>query len=146
MQEYEERLPTLFVIPLMQFFVGLFLFIALLNRQWGLTVLTLLVLITVRGAKIWSKSSLAGIKCYSVADKMRTFPGEAITLNVRVENSKFLPIWVRMKVPVKGSLHPSGNDTSLIKESGLLWYQRVSLQWELTAQPVSYTHLTLPTN
>lgn len=134
MQEYEDRLPSLFVIPLIQFFVGLFLFIALLNRQWGLTVLTLLVLITVRGAKIWSKSSLAGIKCYSVADKMRTFPGEAITLNVRIENSKFLPIWVRMKVPVKGSLHPSGNDTSLTKESGLLWYQRVSLQWELTAQ------------
>ncbi len=134
MQEYEDRLPSLFVIPLMQLFVGLFLFIALLNRQWGLTVLTLLVLITVKGAKVWSKSSLAGIKCYSVADKMRAFPGETITLNVRVENSKFLPIWVRMKVPVHGSLHPSGSDTSLTKESGLLWYQRVSLQWELTAQ------------
>jgi uncharacterized protein (DUF58 family) len=134
MQEYEDRLPSLFVIPLMQFFVGLFLFIALLNRQWGLTVLTLLVLITVRGAKIWSTSSLAGLKCYSVADKMRTFPGEKITLNVRVENSKFLPIWIRMRVPVHGSLHPSGSDTSLTKESGLLWYQTVSLQWELTAK------------
>ena len=65
---------------------------------------------------------------------MRAFPGETITLNVRVENSKFLPIWVRMKVPVHGSLHPSGSDTSLTKESGLLWYQRVSLQWELTAK------------
>ena len=52
MQEHLERLPTIFVIPLMQLFVGLFLFIALLNRQWGLTVLTLLVLITVKGAKI----------------------------------------------------------------------------------------------
>jgi uncharacterized protein (DUF58 family) len=134
MQEYEERLPTIFLIPLMQFFVGLFLFIALLNRQWGLTVLTLLVLVTVKGAKIWSKSSLAGIKCHSVVDKMKAFPGETITLNARVENSKFLPVWVKMKVPVHGSLHSSGNDISLTKESGLLWYQRVSLQWELIAQ------------
>ena len=134
MQEYEERLPTIFLIPLMQFFVGLFLFIALLNRQWGLTVLTLLVLVTVKGAKIWSKSSLAGIKCHSVVDRMKAFPGETITLNARVENSKFLPVWVKMKVPVHGSLHSSGNDISLTKESGLLWYQKVSLQWELTAQ------------
>jgi len=134
MQEHLERLPTIFVIPLMQLFVGLFLFIALLNRQWGLTVLTLLVLITVKGAKIWSKSSLSGIKCYTVADRMRTFPGETITLNVRVENSKFLPIWVRMMVPVHGALHPSGKDASLTKESGLLWYQSVSLMWELKAQ------------
>ena len=134
MQEYEERLPTLFAIPLIQFFVGLFLFIALLNRQWGLTVLTLLVLVTVKGAKIWSKSSIAGIKCHSMVDKMKAFPGETITLNARVENSKFLPVWIRMKVPVHGSLHSSGNDISLTKESGLLWYQRVSFQWELTAQ------------
>ena len=134
MQEHEDRLPSLFVIPLVQFFVGLFFFIALLNRQWGLTVLTLLVLVTVRGAKIWSKSSLAGIKCRSMVDKMKAFPGETITLNVSVANSKFLPVWVRMKVPVHGSLHTSGSDTSLTKESGLLWYQSVSLQWALVAQ------------
>ena len=134
MDAQEDRLPTLFIVPLMQFFVGLLLFTALLNGQRDLTVLAFLVLGIVIGARFWSRFSLSGIKAYSTVDGQKVFPGETFTLKMSAENAKFLPVWLQMKVPVDDSLHPSSSETTIAKESGLLWYQRAQFQWELTAQ------------
>ena len=130
----EARLPTIFIVPLMQFFVGLLLFIALLHGQRDLTVLALLVLGIVSGAKLWSRLSLSGITCYSTVDKQNVFPGETLALTIGAENAKFLPVWLQVRVPVDGSLNPSSRETTFAKESGLLWHQRARFQWELVAQ------------
>jgi uncharacterized protein (DUF58 family) len=134
MNEPETRLPTVFIVPLMQFFVGILLFIGLLHGQRDLSVLALLVLGIVSGAKLWSRLSLSGITCYSTVDKQRVFPGETLALNIGAENAKFLPVWLRMKVPIEGPLNPPSGENSFAKESGLLWYQRARFQWELVAQ------------
>jgi len=134
MEAQESRLPTIFIVPLMQFFVGILLFVALLHSQRDLAVLALLVLGVMGGARLWSRMSLSGIRCYSRVDKGKVFPGEMLTLHMRAENAKFLPVWLQIKVPVDGTLNPSSGDTTFTNESGLLWYQRARFHRQLVAQ------------
>ena len=122
------------MIPLTLFFVGVLLFIALLHGHRDLTILTLLVLGLGTGAKLWARISLSGIRCHSMVDKQRAFPGERLTLKMEVENAKFLPVWFRVKVPVGSGLLLPSEETPLIKEGSLLWYQRARFEWGLTAQ------------
>ncbi len=134
MESQESRVSSIFIIPLMQFFVGVLLFVALLHRQRDLAVLTILVLGVMGGVRLWSRMSLAGITCYSMVDKEKVFPGEMLTLHVRVENAKFLPVWLQITMPIDGSLNPSSDDTTITNESGLLWYQRAHFNRTLVAQ------------
>ena len=133
MQEQEERVPSLFIVPLTQFFVGLFLFIALLNRQQDLAVLALLLLAVAVGAKLWSRFSLAAIDCRFEVDNGKVFPGEKIRLDLWVENAKFLPVWLEMKVPVGDALIPTSQKIPFTFKSGLLWYEKVGFRRELKA-------------
>ena len=134
MEARESRLPTIFIVPLMQFLVGVCLFIALLHGQRDLTVLALLVLGVTIGARLWSTFSLSGITCSSMVDKRRVFPGETLILHVRVENAKFLPIWLRMSVPLERELGPSSGEMGFTSECGLLWYQQAHFKWGLVAR------------
>ena len=134
MEGQDRGVPTIFVIPLMQFFVALLLFIALLNGLRDLTVLTLLVLGMGFGAKLWARISLSGIKSHSAVNKQKVFPGEKLTLRINAENKKFLPVWLQMQVPVTGPIYPSSGETTLTKEDSLFWYQGTHFEWELTAQ------------
>ena len=134
MEARDRGVPTIFVIPLIQFFVGLLLFIALLHGQRDLVVFSLLVLGVVFGAKLWTRISLSGIISQSAVNKQKVFPGEKLTLRINAENKKFLPVWLQMQVPVTGSIHPSSGETTLTKEDSLLWYQRAYFEWELTAE------------
>jgi uncharacterized protein (DUF58 family) len=134
MEGQDRGVPTIFVVPLMQFFVGLLLFIALLNGQRDLIVFSLLVLGVVFGAKLWARISLSGIKSQSAVNKQKVFPGEKLTLRINTENKKLLPVWLRVQVPVSGPIYPSPGDSTLIKEEGLLWYQRASFEWEFNAE------------
>ena len=134
MEAQESRLPTIFVVSLMQFLVGVLLFVALLHSQRDLAILALLVLSVMGGARLWSRVSLSGIKCYSVVDKEKVFPGEVLTLQISAENAKFLPVWLQVKVPVDGTLSPFSGDTTFTNESGLLWYQRARFHRDLVAQ------------
>ena len=132
MQTQETGVPSLFVIPLMQCFVGALLLIALLNGQRDLIVLTVLVLAVMIGARLWTHRSLAGLQHHLRIDKLKAFPGENLTLKVTVENAKLLPIWLRMNIPAKGLTPPSSGETALTKEGSLLWYQRMHFDWDLT--------------
>src|SRR4030042_4649011 len=132
MQAQETGVPSFFVIPLMQFFVGALLFIAVLFGQRYLIVLTLLVLGVMVGARPWAQRSLSGLQHHLRIDKLKTFPGEKLTLKVIVENTKLLPIWLRITIPAKGLIPPSSGETALTKEGNLLWYQRTHFDWDLT--------------
>lgn len=135
MEKQEERLPTIFAIPLMQFFAGVFLFIALIYSQRDLVLLALLVLGVMGLSKAWSMISISRIQCYATVDKERLFPGENLTLKIEVKNAKFLPVWLRVTAFVNGPMSLSSfGDRTLASESGLLWYQRVNFRWELVAR------------
>jgi uncharacterized protein (DUF58 family) len=134
MQGHDQRLSSIFIVPLVQAIVGLFLFVALLHGQWDLTILAILVLSVVIGANLWSRASLSGVRCSYGVDKSRAFPGEEISLKILVVNAKVIPVWLQMSIPLVDSLKPSSGETSFTGESGLLGYQRARFQWELIAQ------------
>ncbi len=134
MEALESRVPSLFIVPLMQFLVGVFLFIALLHGQRDLTTLALLVLGITIGARLWSRLSLSGIRCSSMVDTHKLFPGESLVLHVSAENAKFLPVWLQISVPVEGALGFSSGEMSFTSESGLLWYQQARFNWGLVAR------------
>ncbi|MCX5821726.1 MAG: DUF58 domain-containing protein [Deltaproteobacteria bacterium] len=129
----DRRLPSLFLIPLTLAIVGLFLFMALLNGQRDLTVLSLILFGIAAGAKLWTRWSLAGIECSISIDKRRVFPGEKLFLKATAENRKILPVWLQVRAPVSGLAHGAPVETAVTAESGLLWYQKASFRWELTA-------------
>lgn len=67
-------------------------------------------------------------------DKNKVFPCETLNLRISTENGKFLPVWLRMQVPVTGPIYSSSGETTLAKEDSLLWYQRTHFEWKLIAQ------------
>lgn len=130
----ESREPTIFNSVLMIFFVGIFLFIALLYRQNDLALLAILILVVVSGAKAWSIMSLGRIRWDSTTDTQRVFPGDAVTLSTRVENRKWLPVWLRIKWSFDGALKPAGVNGQIIRqEASVLWHQTVRFSQDFVA-------------
>ena len=141
MESQDRAVPSFFVVPLTLFFVGILLFVALLNGRRDLVVLTLLVLGLAIGAKLWARMSLSGLRCPSTVDKEKLFPGERLTLKMGPENGKFLPVWFRVEVPVSGHLLSSSDGGSLTGEGSLLWHQGTQLKWELIARRRGVHHI-----
>jgi uncharacterized protein (DUF58 family) len=134
MEIQEGRVTTIFIVPLIQCFVGILLFIALLQSRRDLAVLALLVLGVTVGARLWSGMSLSGIAYSSLVDKEKVFPDEMLTLHIDAENKKFLPVWLQMNVSIDGSLSPLSQDSTFTNESGLWGYQRARFQWKFVAR------------
>ncbi|HVP80449.1 MAG TPA: DUF58 domain-containing protein [Thermodesulfobacteriota bacterium] len=130
----DRGVPSVFVVPLCQVILGVFLFIALFYAERPLAMLAILVLGLAVGAKVWARASLSGMRCSLSVDKKRAFPDEELTLRISAENRKLLPVWFQVNVPVGGLLRPSSSGGILTNEARLLWYQRAHFQWKLTAQ------------
>ncbi len=127
-------MPPLFTVSLIQIGVGILLFIALLNGQRDLTVLTLLVLAVMSGTRLWARLSLSGLDCHFTVDKHKAFPGEKLDIRISAENGKLLPIWLELHIPIGSLLQRSDGPRVLTKQSSLLWYQGIQFQWELIAE------------
>ncbi len=140
MDRIDRRVSSLFLIPLTLAFVGILLFVGLLNGQQDLTILSLILLGIVVGTKLWTRWSFSGIACDLHVDKRRAFPGERLVLRATAENRKFLPVWVQVKASVGGLGHSASSESSATREepvaaeASLLWYQTARFQWELTAR------------
>ena len=115
---------------LIQFFLILFLLTALLHHQRDFTLFILLILGIAFGARLWSRISAAHVNVFTDVDRQKVFPGEAVQLRIQLENAKWLPIWLRVGLPA-GALAPEGHTDSIPRESGLLWFQTLSLDWTL---------------
>ena len=134
MELQEQRVSSIFIVPLIVFFVGVLLFIALLHGQRDLIIFSILILGVVTGARLWSRYGLSGIRCSSTLNREKVFPDERLSLTVTAENAKFLPVWLQMTIPVAGPLHPGSEGAAFAEESGLLWYQKARFDWDLVAQ------------
>ncbi len=134
MQEQDNRQTTLLSIAVFQFMAGLVLFIALLNYHRGFIILALLFLITSMGARLWSRLSHLRTGCHLTIDKKRGFPGELFDINVKIENSKILPISFRVQIPIDDALLSPSSEIASTRCGRLLWYQKVNLQSEFIAK------------
>jgi uncharacterized protein (DUF58 family) len=130
----ESREPTIFNSLLMLFFVGIFLFVALLYRQMDLALLGILILVVVVGAKVWCSMSPAHIQCDSLVDTRRVFPEESVTLVTTVENGKWLPVCLRIMWSFGSALKPEGDNGSTIWQTAfVLWHQTVKFHQKFIA-------------
>jgi len=134
MENMERPLPSVFIVPLTEFMVGICLFIALLYGQRELTLLGLLVLGITIGARLWSRLSISGVRCVATVDKEKLFPGEPFALRVSAENAKFLPVFLQISVPFEDAFDPVSGEMCFTAECGLLWYQQVRFNRELVAR------------
>ena len=134
MSTQEDRLPSVFIIPLMQFFICILLFIALLYDLRDLTLLALLILGITIGAWLWSRFSLKGIRFTSVVDKHKLFPGESLILQVSAKNAKLLPVWLQMSVPLVDTLELADERNHFAKDCWLLSYQQARFNWSFVAR------------
>jgi uncharacterized protein (DUF58 family) len=134
MESIESRLSSVYIVPLVQFMVGVCLFLSLLYGQRELTILAVLVLGITIGTNLWSRLSLSGIQCTSRVDKDRLFPGESLDLNLDVKNTLFLPVWLQVNMQIEDALAPSPSEINFASNCGLLWYQQTRFNYRLVAR------------
>ena len=110
--------------------VGLFLFIGLLNRQYDLSILCILVFGIAIVLKVWAKKAGKKIVCRLIANRTRVFPEENITFTLSVENHKPLPVWLDIEVPVHASMNTFAESATFHGQQTLLWYQQALFEWQ----------------
>jgi len=133
MQIPEERAVSIFIVPLFQCFIGLFLFIALLYGFRDLILFASVLLGIGIGANIWSRLSPLHISCDLGMDRQRGFPDETAVLRVRIINAKCLPVKVGMAIRFSSpSIHVDHEEEGVGAACGLLWHQRCRFQTNLT--------------
>ena len=118
----EARLPSIFVVPLVQVFLGVFFFISLLYGFRDLILFTGILLGIGFGANIWCRMSPQRLGCDLSVDRRRVFPGEKLELRVRAVNAKFLPVLLRIALPFDRSM--TGPDQ---EDAGISMGMRASL-------------------
>ena len=132
-EDPEARLPTVFIIPMIQAIAGLVLFIALLTGQHDLIVLIAIVFSVVLGANIWSWLSIRGITCKIHIDKSKGFPGDALNLTIGAKNTKPLPAWVRITLCLGDALRGADDRSALTVETGLSGFQEATFKQSIVA-------------
>ena len=132
--EDQDGVSSLFVVPVVSFLILIALTIGLLHGETELALLCLFLLGMAVGARLWARASLSKIKTSILVDRDRVFPGERIHVTIEVANEKFLPVWLQTGLSVEGFESDSFSEKAWVKESGLLWYQKVRFEWELVAQ------------
>jgi len=133
MEDSENRVASLFIVPPVELLVGVVLFFAVLFRQKDLAILAFVVLGVGQGARFWSRFSLAAVKCTCCVDKKIVFPDETVTLKMTVENAKFLPVWLKVTMRLVEGLRLPSQEMPGSEEIGLLWYQRAGFEHRLVA-------------
>lgn len=136
---------SIFVVPLVQVFLGVFFLIALLYGFRALTLFAGLLLAMGLGANIWCRMSPHGLRCDLSVDRQRVFPGERLELRIRAVNAKSLPVLLRIALSFDKSIRgPDNEDAGFLAECGLLWYQRFSFKKDLVPRRRGLYHLGPP--
>ncbi len=132
---YPRRVPSIFATSLVLFFVGIVFFAALLNRANDLAVLSIFVLGLAGALRLWTQFSSVKLKSIAILDKYKLFTGDELSLKIRVENKKLLPVGLVLACTDNNLLNSFSYDTIMLKtEESLLWYQKADFNWKLTAE------------
>lgn len=129
-----DREATFLKFGLMQVIIVGLLAFSLISSHKNLTLLLLILLAFVYGALLWSRLSLDRLEVSSSFDRDRVFPGETLQLHIIAANRKAVPVWLRVTVPIAGSVQSGFGMEAPVREQGLLWYQSVRFSWQLLPQ------------
>jgi uncharacterized protein (DUF58 family) len=134
METEANRQPPIYSVLFFQLIMGVFLMIALINRQFGLVLLTLLLICIMSGARLWSRMSGRRLILKLRVDRPRLFPREEMTVGIGVENRKWLPVRLRLKMEGQGGLNVAEDLSAQSRECGLLWFQQAAFSWTFHAR------------
>jgi uncharacterized protein (DUF58 family) len=128
----QTRETTIFAVPLVRIMVAPLLLTALLNGQTALALLSILILVIVTGAKIWSSIAMKAVSFHLALDRTRAFPGEPILLSISARNEKSLPLRLRLTMPESTNIIAASGGKPSTLESGLLWYETAFFEYRFT--------------
>jgi len=129
---------------------GGILFLAAWKGQAGIVILLGLVFSAAGLAALWSRASLAGVRCRRRVRERRFFPGESTELTLEIFNRKPLPLpWVKIddEIPVElaRDLAPVPANRPgyylLSRWASILWYRKVSWKCRLHGEKRGYYRL-----
>jgi len=133
MQIPQERSASIFVVPLFQLFVAIFLFVALLYGFRELILFASILLGIGIGAYIWSRLSPLNLACDLTVNRRRVFPGEKVTLHLEAINKKCLPVLLNLAIRIhRPFINSDQQEMGFFRQCGLLWYQGCHFQHEVT--------------
>ncbi len=127
----DRRITSIFTSTVILIPVGIFLFIALLNREYGLAVLCLIIFGITFIFRLWARYSHLKIKVSSFIDRKKYFCGDDLSLDIVIENRKFLPVSVEAFFSNNNFLSGFSTDNDTVSGDSLLWYQKVIFNWKL---------------
>ncbi|MBU2514671.1 DUF58 domain-containing protein [bacterium] len=130
-QPYDEISQGIYFILLLMIFTGIALFVALIYNQRSLVIFSLILLILGIGLRVWSRLSLKNLHYSASVNRSRIFPGEKASLTIDIENNKLLPVILKLKLTLTGMLVSDQEEMVITENSGMLWYQRLSIHREL---------------
>src|SRR5512139_1376817 len=120
--------------------LGGILFLAGWKGQTGIVILLGLVISAALLAGLWSRVSLAGVRCRRRIGEGRLFPGESAELVLEIFNRQPLPLpWVKVddEIPVElaRELEPIPATRPgyylLSRWASILWYRKASWKYRL---------------
>jgi uncharacterized protein (DUF58 family) len=96
--------------------------------------------------KLWSSLSLRSLHAERQLEETRVFPGEQVTMRLRVVNRKLLPLpWVEVRDEIPAALLPTEGGPSeqpgvatVVRQTPLLWYSAAVFTHTLTATTRGY--------
>jgi len=134
-----HRTVLIILIPLVQGFLLLFFFIALIARDGTAAFFTLVIISLLAGARLWAAQSAHKIDIRLSLNRTRLFPGESVTCRITVSNSKILPVLVTMTADDTPGLVVTG-DTSQSWSGCLLPFRGKIFERTLTAKKRGVYH------
>ena len=130
--------------------LGGILFLAAWKGQAGIVILLGLVFSAVGLAALWSRVSLAGVRCRRRVREGRLFPGESTELTLEIFNRKPLPLpWVKIddEIPVAlaRDIDPVPANRPgyylLSRWASILWYRKVAWKCQLHGEKRGFYRL-----
>jgi len=135
-QNHNQPLSSVFTDGFFRFLALILLFISLLYEQTNLILISILILAMFYTLKLWSVLSIRNIIYSFDAEKKKGFPGEQVLLQARIFNNKFLPVWLKLIIPIDSNLSTNSNikNKAFCEEFSLSWYDQSRWQWQLIAE------------
>jgi len=121
---FDDLPPSIFFSGMVVAFLLVTLMLALHYQQRTLVIFSILLLLLAFSLRIWGRLSPRHVRYLATVDRDRVFPGEAVSLEIQIENDKFLPVIVRLSLRIAG-LSTGGGDDLMTGNAGLLWHQKV---------------------
>lgn len=114
----------IFFSILVMFFLGIAFMFGILYHQQSLVNFSLILLILSVMLRIWSRLSVKHVHYTATVDKPFIFPFETVKFTITIENNKFLPIIVKLRLVVPGVLKQGLSEFLISETSGILWFQK----------------------